>query len=188
LLHAYGPTGVEPVGFPKFTGGWLSGTTPIGDVDGDGLLEIANWTREGNVFVWDTTVSVCDGDHEWPGFRHDNQNTGAYETDAVAPGGVTGLTAVSVPYTNTVTMNWTATGGDGICGRADHYEIRASRTPINETNWSTSQLVATKAALPSGTPEAHVIAQLPPNGRYLAVRAIDAAGNIGPIVLVIRPA
>lgn len=116
-LHAYGPTGTEPPGFPKFTGGWLSGVTPIGDVDGDGLLEIANWTREGNVFVWDTTVSVCDGDDEWPGFRHDNRNTGAYETDATDPGTVTGLTATSLP-TNAIRMNWTATGGDGVCGQA----------------------------------------------------------------------
>jgi hypothetical protein len=187
LLHAYGPTGLEPAGFPKFTGGWLSGTTPIGDVDGDGLLEIANWTREGNVFVWDTTVSVCDGDHEWPGFRHDNRNTGAYETDAEAPGTIHDLTATSVPITNTVTMRWTAPGGDGKCGQADHYEIRTSRDPITDSNWSAAQLVATKAALPAGTPELHIIPQAPPNNRYFAIRAFDAAGNAGRMTMVVRP-
>ena len=75
LLHAYQPDGTEPPGFPKFTSGWLAGVTPVGDIDGDGLLEIANWTREGNMFVWDTNVPVCNGDSEWPGFRHDNRNT-----------------------------------------------------------------------------------------------------------------
>jgi hypothetical protein len=78
LLHAYGPAGTEPAGFPKFTGGWLFGVTPVGDIDGDGYLNIANWTREGNVFVWDTDVPATPGNIEWGGFRHDNRNSGVY--------------------------------------------------------------------------------------------------------------
>lgn len=84
-------------------------------------------------------------------------------------------------------MNWIATAATASAAAPTLRDPRLPH-PISEANWSTSQLVATKAALPSGSPEAHVIPQLPPNGRYLAVRAIDKAGNAGPIVMVIRPA
>src|SRR2546428_5698505 len=78
LLHAFGPSGAEAANFPKFTGGWLSGVTATGDIDGDGGLEIANWTREGNMFVWDTDAPACGGNDEWLGLRHDDYNSRRY--------------------------------------------------------------------------------------------------------------
>jgi hypothetical protein len=37
FLRAYDATGTEPLGWPKFTGGWHVANAAIGDVDGDGL-------------------------------------------------------------------------------------------------------------------------------------------------------
>ena len=39
-LHAYGPAGLEPAGWPKFTGGWTQATPAVGDADGDGDLDV----------------------------------------------------------------------------------------------------------------------------------------------------
>jgi hypothetical protein len=59
FIHAYDGTGLEPTGWPKFTGGWNISNPAIGDVDGDGLNEVVTLTREGNLFVWDTTAPAA---------------------------------------------------------------------------------------------------------------------------------
>src|SRR5438477_390675 len=76
-LHAFDANGVEPTGWPKFTGGWPIANPAIGDVDGDGMNEVVVLTREGNLFVWDTAATA--GREEWPKKRHDLRNTGNYE-------------------------------------------------------------------------------------------------------------
>ncbi len=53
-VHAYGPTGLEAPGWPKFTGGWTQSTPAVGDADGDGKLDVAALTREGWSFLWKT--------------------------------------------------------------------------------------------------------------------------------------
>ena len=76
-LHAFDANGVEPTGWPKFTGGWHVANPAIGDVDGDGKNEVVVLTREGNLFVWDTAAAA--GREEWPKKRHDLRNTGNYQ-------------------------------------------------------------------------------------------------------------
>ncbi len=76
-LHAFDANGVEPSGWPKFTGGWHIANPAIGDVDGDGRNEVVVLTREGNLFVWDTAAAA--GREEWPKKRHDLRNTGNYQ-------------------------------------------------------------------------------------------------------------
>ncbi len=58
-LHAYGPSGLEAAGWPKFTGGWIYATPSVGDADGDGDLDVTTLTREGWSFLWDTGVDAC---------------------------------------------------------------------------------------------------------------------------------
>ena len=58
----------------------------MGDVDGDGNLEVAALTREGNSFLWDTDRPACGGNDEWWTSRHDEWSTGAYGTDSRPPG------------------------------------------------------------------------------------------------------
>ena len=59
------------------TGSWILGSPAIGDVDGDGFLDIAVTTREGWLFVWGTE-GRADQKIEWASLHHDAQNTGNY--------------------------------------------------------------------------------------------------------------
>jgi hypothetical protein len=77
-VHAWDACGREADGFPKFTGGWITGSVAAGDVDGDDLIEIVVATRAGYLFAWNTDAPA-DSAQPWPEFRHDNHNTGNYE-------------------------------------------------------------------------------------------------------------
>ena len=47
----------------------------LGDLDGDGFVEVVAPVREGRVFSWHTDGPLC-GNHPWPTFHHDNRRTG----------------------------------------------------------------------------------------------------------------
>jgi hypothetical protein len=79
FLHAFDGCGREPPGFPKFTGQWIIPTPALGDIDGDGRLEIAVGTRNGWLYAWHTEAPV-DTIIAWESFHHDNRNTGNLET------------------------------------------------------------------------------------------------------------
>jgi len=81
LLHAFDVDGVEPEGWPKFTHGWLISSPLLGDVDGDGLIEVAATTREGKLYVWDTPAEDGPGAVQWQGFGHDRRNSGHWGSD-----------------------------------------------------------------------------------------------------------
>jgi MYXO-CTERM domain-containing protein len=87
FLHAFDGCGREPAGWPKFTGHWIISTPAVGDLDGDGKLEVAIGTRNGWLYVWHTE-GTTDGIIEWESFHHDNYNTGNHETplDQGTPG------------------------------------------------------------------------------------------------------
>lgn len=80
MLHAFGQTGLEPAGWPKMTGGWMVATPAVGDLDGDGDVEVVGSTREGWVFVWETD-GAASANSEWWSFHHDEWNTGRYGFD-----------------------------------------------------------------------------------------------------------
>jgi hypothetical protein len=84
-LHAVDIRGAQPVGWPKFTGGWMIGSPAVGDVDGDGLLEVVALTREGHLFVWRTAGPEC-GTVLWRRWHHDEWGTGNYHADTRPPG------------------------------------------------------------------------------------------------------
>ena len=74
-------TAVVPGGWPKFTGGWSVSTPAVGDFDGDGKVDVALATREGNLFVWHAAGDACQTP-EWPKYQHDLWNTGNYDSSA----------------------------------------------------------------------------------------------------------
>ena len=76
LMHAFDVDGVEPAGWPKFTHGWLISSPLLGDVDGDGLIEVVAATREGKLYVWDTPAEDGPDAVQWQGFGHDRRNSG----------------------------------------------------------------------------------------------------------------
>ena len=77
LAHAWDSSGTNIEGWPKMTGGWILGSPAVGDIDGDGYLNVVVTTREGTVFVWETK-GRADQKIEWASIHHDPQNTGNY--------------------------------------------------------------------------------------------------------------
>lgn len=59
--------------WPKFTGGWVTASPAIGDVDGDGRNEVVLSTREGFVFVWGTPGTAAP---HWPMLKAGPGRTG----------------------------------------------------------------------------------------------------------------
>jgi hypothetical protein len=166
LLHAYdGATGLDVSGFPKVTGGWLFAPAALSD---DG--RIADITREGYLFEWDQpSLPKCQT--EWPSFRHDPQQTGNYDKDGTAPSTPTELAVAGDQLT------FKAPGDDGQCGTADHYEIVTSPSPIAPTNFAEATPLASPPAPEiAGTAQTYTF---PSHKRYVAIRAIDDAGNVG---------
>jgi hypothetical protein len=167
LLHAYdGATGLDVAGFPKVTGGWLFAPAALSD---DG--RIADITREGYLFEWNQpSLPKCQT--EWPSFRHDPQQSGNYDRDGTAPSAPTDLAVAAEQLT------FKAPGDDGGCGTADHYEIVTSASPIDAANFdSATPLADPPAPQSAGSTETYT---LPAHQRYVAVRAVDEAGNVGP--------
>ena len=60
-------------------------TTPaIGDVDGDGRLEMVAVTREGYLLAWNLSASASAA-RDWPEVGHDARNTANLGTAAAGP-------------------------------------------------------------------------------------------------------
>jgi hypothetical protein len=178
-LRAFNVAGAEDVGgvfgWPKFTGGWLFASPAIGDTDGDGLLEVATMTREGNMFTWDTPNQACGTNDEWWTSRHDEWSSGAYGTDTRPPGtpqqlGVSGNDGANI------TLNWTAPGDDWLCGTASKYRIIRSDSPILHPTDGT--VVGDFDAAASGQSESRTIAN-PDGSSFFAVLYRDENGNWG---------
>jgi hypothetical protein len=170
-LRGYQLGGLVPTGFPKFTGGWVTQTPSVGDVVGNGGLEVAVPTREGNLFVWKTSGSVCD-DQEWPKFQHDLHNSGDYDTDATAPGVLRGVSYAA----GKVTL--TASGDNGYCsGAAKHYVV---------TVHGVQHVLAAKPAT-AGAKQTMDVASVLGRAKRFRISVEDAAGNLSYPVAVRVP-
>jgi hypothetical protein len=164
LLHAYdGATGLDVPGFPKQTGGWLAAPASL-SVDG----RMAVVTREGYLFEWQTQAPACQP--EWPTFRHDQHDSGNYNTDGTPPNGASSL-AVSALSGGRYRLTFTAPGDNGPCGTPASYVTRlnAKKTELGLKPVAGGSAFSAEVTLPAGTTR-------------FSIQAIDAAGNIGPEV------
>jgi hypothetical protein len=78
-MNAYSPDGAPVAGFPKPTitfGASAANAPAVGDLDGDGLLEMAWIDWYANLYVWDLQ-GPRSGAQPWPMFHHDAQHTGS---------------------------------------------------------------------------------------------------------------
>jgi subtilisin family serine protease len=180
FVHAFDALGLEPAGWPKMTGQWQTSAPSVADLDDDGAVEVVQTSRLGTLFVWETPGAACQPD-EWRKFRHDEWNTGAYGTDTRRPARITDF-----HVTAGTTLGWTAVGDDGRCGTATSYQLRASASPI------TNATFAAATPVPLGVPAAAGMAEsatpsVPTGTRYLALRAVDEAGNAGPLATLTLP-
>jgi subtilase family protein/hemolysin type calcium-binding protein len=166
LLHAYdGLSGLDAGGFPKVTGGWLYSPAGLSE---DG--RIAAITREGYLFEWDhEALPKCQT--EWPSFRHDQQGSGNYDRDGTPPSSPSALSLEGK------SLHFTAPGDDGGCGAAARYEAATSPSPIGPAEFEDATQLG-GAPQPGAAGAAEALA-LPSHERYVAVRAVDEAGNVG---------
>lgn len=180
-VFAINAAGAAPLGWPKFTGGWTVAVPAVGDPDGDGKLEVAQVTREGWMFLWDSEGPAC-GVADWPKAQHDLWNTSNLHLDAVRPRAIRDLAATQLGKGRKkvkVELTWTAPGDDGACGSAKLYVIRASKDPIlDHQDWL--EAVPVEGApdpSPAGSAE-RVLIEAPGSDLYFAVRSTDEAGNL----------
>ena len=165
-VHAYGAGGLEPAGWPKFTGGWTQTTPAVGDADGDGDLDVTTLTREGWSFLWDTGVPACDGSNaEWWTYHHDEHSTANHTHDGRPPGTATDLKLVRDGAGFVLTL--TPPGDDWLCGKPD------------------AMLVAGKERKPAE--KVRLSAAAVGGGERLTVRFRDEAGNWGHAARVAVP-
>lgn len=182
LMGLDGATGQPALGFPKWTGGFSLFTPAVGDIDADGTVEVAVSTREGYLHMWRTPGQASADDQAWH-WHQDDRNTGHYGTDTRPPAAVRGLGVVASPSGDT--LRFTAPGDDWNVGTAARYQVFRSSHPITQDTVAAATLVAVDAVpRAAGTPETIVVPHLP-GQPYYAVRAIDHAGNIGPLPVAV---
>jgi hypothetical protein len=163
LLHAYdGATGHDVSGFPKQTGGWLAAPATLSS---DGRL--ADMTREGYLFQWQTQAPACQP--QWPGFRHDQQDSGNYDHDGTPPNAPSNL-ALTALGGERYRLTFTAPGDDGPCGTPAAY--------VTWVNGKRTNLGLGSPVAGGSTFTAEVT--LPAGARSVAVQAVDEAQNLGP--------
>lgn len=185
-LRAVDAFGAVPPGWPKFTGGWSIGSPAAGDLDGNGTLEIASITREGNLFVFSTGGSSC-GHLPWRQYHHDPWSTGNYETDAWPPAPPVGR--IQIAEDRRLILSGDATPGDDqFCGAPARIDLRFSTVPLREPEVfeAAPSLPVTLQSPEAGRSRPLVaFATLPlsATGRlHVAARAEDEVGNRSEIV------
>jgi len=179
-------TGGAPAGpaWPKLTGDWTVATPALGslgtldDRRGAGKV-VVSITRSGVLSVYRTAAAACSPSSS-PRYHHDDWNSGDYGLDAAPPGRPVRVGAAHGR------LRFVAPGGDLMCGRAARYELVTARHAITAANFgSARRLRITLRPAPAGTLQ---VLRVPRGAlRYLALRAVDAAGNVGlPMVVRVR--
>jgi hypothetical protein len=201
-LHAYGVAGLDPVGWPKFTGGWMQATPAVGDADGDGDLDITTVTREGWSFLWDTDTDSSDGtddgvdacadsNDEWWTFHHDEHSTNAYGHDGRPPGRPADLIAARRPN-GALDLSWTAPGDDWMCGGATQgniFRVVVSNNPIQRPTDGSPVSPDMAAAAVAGQTQTRLLTQAEVGGaQHAAVFYRDEEGSWGRLRDVAVPA
>ncbi|HEX8072836.1 MAG TPA: S8 family serine peptidase [Pyrinomonadaceae bacterium] len=107
----------------------------------------------------------------------------AAETDTTAPAAVGNLHVVNQDIQR-YTLQWTAPGDDGAAGgNVAVYEVRYSDTPLTAPAQfeQSLRLLAPAAAAPGSTQTVVVAVPFRHATGYIGVRAVDNAGNAGPV-------
>lgn len=107
----------------------------------------------------------------------------ALENDSEAPGAINGL-AVTGAGTTFVNLGWQAAGDDGDVGSARRYEVRYAAQPItDEAGWNAATRADVQISTSVNTDDVNaVISGLAFNSSgFVAVKAVDNVGNIGPM-------
>ncbi|RJQ42516.1 MAG: hypothetical protein C4534_09865, partial [Gaiellales bacterium] len=83
-LNAYENNGSVAAGFPRYTGeigAFMTNVPAVGDLDGDGLVEVIAANFGKSLIMWDLPAAATAA-NDWPGFRHDPGHSGTYSRGA----------------------------------------------------------------------------------------------------------
>ncbi len=81
-LRAFDADGREAPGFPKLTGGWVTGGAVFGPLGTGADQVVATGTREGELFVWQTGAPASGPRGTWPQIHQNLANTGDFTPPA----------------------------------------------------------------------------------------------------------
>jgi hypothetical protein len=189
-LAAFGAHGTPPSSaWPKLTGDWTVATPTLGsfgtlDTRLSARKDVVSITRSGTLSVYGTTAHSCSPSSS-PRFHHDNANSGDYTRDAVSPGRPMHgyISATGSRRHRRRVAHFIAPGGNLMCGKAHAYQFVTSSRQITPQSFAHAKRLTLK--LTPGFPGAQQKITLPAHlQRWIAVRAVDAAGNLGrPLVL-----
>jgi hypothetical protein len=73
-VEAFAFDGTSPLRWPKLTGAWVQGAAALGDLAGNGLIDVVAATHGGLLFAWRTT-GPRKGALPWSSFGHDTMST-----------------------------------------------------------------------------------------------------------------
>ena len=106
----------------------------------------------------------------------------ALENDTLSPGIVMEV-AVTRAGLSEIDLSWTAAGDDGVEGHASRYEVRWSRQEIlSDADWQAATPAVTSITIDAEGRVAATMRVLPFNTLgYVAVKAVDNVGNVGPV-------
>jgi hypothetical protein len=130
-------------------------------------------TREGWLFEWQTEAPACQP--QWPTFRHDEQQSGNYNHDGTPPDAPEKVNLTKLGGEK-FRLTFIAPGDNGPCGTPASY--------LTRVNGKKTMLGLTPVA--GGSPFSAEIT-LPAGATKFSIQAIDAAGNIGPLVTASVP-
>lgn len=103
------------------------------------------------------------------------------EDDSTPPNAPSDVT-VDASGIRSVDLSWGASGDDGSSGMASSYQVRISDSPMTNDTFGEATAVNVQMEQKSDRRISGVISGLPLNYQgYVAVRAIDNIGNIGPV-------
>jgi hypothetical protein len=128
-------------------------------------------------------VRSADEVHNWSTISNVASGFTPGYSDSIAPSTITDL-SVDSTSSFTITLSWTASGDDGMTGRASFYDARFSILPIvTEFDWGFSaRLIGEPQPAFPGEHQSMTITGLVPNREFFfAVRAGDEIVNWSPI-------
>jgi uncharacterized repeat protein (TIGR01451 family) len=108
------------------------------------------------------------------------------ERDSTPPAAVADLTPGGVLLTK-ILLNWTASGDDGMEGKATAYDVRYSQAPISDANFELANRVPdVPEPQAAGFQESVMVSGLAPNTTYyFAVKVADNVGNLSDLSNVV---
>jgi hypothetical protein len=189
-LHAFSGDGREAsAAWPKLTSDWVVASPLVGvfgeraTAGGTRKVVIAA-TRDGRLFAYGTDAPAC-SPGSWPRYHHDNANSGDFARDAVPPG-----TPERVRLEGGE-LSFDAPGDDGLCGAAASYEVVAATSRARLARRLRRRGAARALEPLDGGAGAGRRTRLdlaaPRGARWVAVRALDDAGNPGRAAVVGLP-